>query len=104
MTSQEGIDYPLSGAEGNAESATFTNYGCPVFSSGETWISEMMFVRAQEAALDWMQMVALEPDYVNPVIAISFADKEHLDDNDFGDKFEVTYMDKTETAGDEGGA
>lgn len=71
----EPTGFPISGPEGNDNTVSFTSYGCPVFSSGEGGITEMLFVRAQKTVLDWIQEVALQADYKNPEIIVSFADK-----------------------------
>ena len=84
------VDTPISGPEGNINSSVFTDYGCPVYSSGETYLSEMMFVNAKVEILDWIQHVALAGDtYTNPKIYVDYADKQHYDGDEDWAKGEV---------------
>jgi hypothetical protein len=71
----EPIGVPISGHEGNPKASCFTDYGCPVLSSGEDGLFEMMFIKCKAEVLDWLQQVALEEEYCNPVIVTDFSDK-----------------------------
>ena len=74
------VDTPIAGPGGNINSSVFTDYGCPVYSSGETYLSELMFVNAKKEILDWVQQVALAGDaYCNPKVLVEYADKQHFD-------------------------
>ena len=68
----------MAGSGGNANSSAFTDFGCPVYSSGETYLSEPMFVESKEHVLAWTERVALAGDaYRNPEVCVDYADKEH---------------------------
>jgi len=41
-------------------------YGCPVFSLGEPYYTEMLLPRGYKTLIDWFQEVAEDPEYVNP--------------------------------------
>ncbi|KAJ9155322.1 Arb2 domain-containing protein [Pleurostoma richardsiae] len=76
VSSDEPLDHPLSGPEGNPKTSTFTDYGCSVFSSGERYLSEMLFIGAQSAVLPWIEEVAITPNYTNPEIIVTFQDED----------------------------
>ncbi|KAK4125268.1 hypothetical protein N657DRAFT_633134 [Parathielavia appendiculata] len=62
---------PVAGAGGNPGAAGFTSFGCPVFSAGDTQVTETMLIEAQPAVLNWIQQVALEGEtYKNVVLRI----------------------------------
>jgi hypothetical protein len=65
---QEPPDTPVSGTEGNLNSWHFTQYGCPVYSSGEPWYTECMLITSREKILNWIQEVALDENYQNPLV------------------------------------
>ena len=104
------VDTPVSGPEGNINSAAFTNYGCPVYSSGECSVNEVVFVKAKTAVLDWVERVALAGDgYRNPKIYVDYADREEYSEPDWGEgeiddgvKVEVIKMDENEADGEKG--
>ncbi|KAK4239149.1 hypothetical protein C8A03DRAFT_32764 [Achaetomium macrosporum] len=56
------LDTPIAGSGGNPGAAAFTSYGCPVYSAGDTKVTETMLIDAQPAVLSWIQRVALEGD------------------------------------------
>ncbi|KAL7621156.1 hypothetical protein AAE478_008473 [Parahypoxylon ruwenzoriense] len=73
----------LSGPDGNPKTSTFTQQGCPVFSSGEPYYTECTFIAAAPRILDWLQEVATTPEgegYVNPEFQILYADPPEPDD------------------------
>ncbi|KAI1379728.1 Arb2 domain-containing protein [Hypoxylon crocopeplum] len=79
----------LSGPDGNSNTATFTQMGCPVISSGEPHYTECMLIAGSQVVLDWLQEVALTPDgeeYANPEFEILHADPNFGGDdgNDWG--------------------
>ena len=60
----------LSGCQGNPQLGSFTSYGCPVFSSGESSLDELILVTAQDTILDWLleALKSTQPGgYCNPV-------------------------------------
>lgn len=44
--------------------------GTPTFSSGEPWYAEMIFIKAFEPILEYLQEVALADDFENPTIEV----------------------------------
>ena len=64
MVSQEPCGTFLAGPEG---SKTVDAYGCPAFSLGEPYYTEVMLPKGYKIVLDWFQEVASDPDYANPV-------------------------------------
>ncbi|KAK1992355.1 Arb2 domain-containing protein [Colletotrichum falcatum] len=50
---------PLARPGGNPNTASFTQHGCTVFSSGEEYYVERMLVTSRGPILDWIQEVAL---------------------------------------------
>ncbi|KAI0169810.1 Arb2 domain-containing protein [Hypoxylon sp. FL1284] len=82
-TSFEPAGIPLSGPEGNPKTTTFTDMGCPIFSSGEPHYTECTLVASAGLVLDWIQEVAMTPegeDYANPTFEIVYADAVTADD------------------------
>lgn len=78
----------LSGPDGNPKTSTFTQIGCPVFSSGEPYYTELTLIMARDVVLDWLQEVAMTPEgkeYANPKFHVEFADPvvEEGDDHDW---------------------
>ena len=47
-----------------------------MFSSGEPWLTEMMLIQGMDVIVKWLETVAMDFDYVNPQIYISYADKQ----------------------------
>ncbi|KAL1903450.1 hypothetical protein Sste5346_000077 [Sporothrix stenoceras] len=76
IASEAAVDTPVAGPDGNDQAARATRYGCPVHSSGTSWLTELMFIEARSAILAWGAMVANDPAYVNPQMDISYA--EHI--------------------------
>ncbi|KAF3063525.1 putative arb2 domain-containing protein [Daldinia childiae] len=77
VTSVEPAGMVISGPEGNPKTTTFTQIGCPVFSSGEPNYTETALITGSEIILDWLQEVAMTPegkDYTNPYFHVDFAD------------------------------
>ncbi|CAK7269460.1 hypothetical protein SEPCBS119000_003579 [Sporothrix epigloea] len=74
IASEAAVDTPISGPDGNEQAARATRYGCPVHSAGTSWLTELMFLEAQESILAWGSTVAADRDYVNPVIDITYAE------------------------------
>ncbi|EPE08376.1 mitochondrial 40s ribosomal protein mrp2 [Ophiostoma piceae UAMH 11346] len=74
ISSEAPVDTPVSGPDGNDQAARATRFGCPVHSAGTTWLTELMFIEAQSAIIEWGEAVACNPMYVNPQIAISYAE------------------------------
>ncbi|KAI3529048.1 Arb2 domain-containing protein [Colletotrichum filicis] len=63
---------PVAQPGGNPNTASFTQHGCTVYSSGEVYLVECMLVTSHVLMLDWVQEVALAgPDYRHPeVVAV----------------------------------
>lgn len=76
IASEAVIDTPVAGPDGNDQAARATRYGCPVHSSGTSWLTELMFIEARSAILEWGAMVSNDPTYFNPDMDISYA--EHI--------------------------
>ncbi|KAI0119496.1 Arb2 domain-containing protein [Daldinia grandis] len=77
VTSVEPAGMVISGSEGNPKTTTFTQMGCPIFSSGEPNYTETALITGSEAILGWLQEVAMTPegeDYTNPCFHVDFAD------------------------------
>lgn len=54
-----------------------------MYSSGETYLNELMFVNAKEHILEWIQEVTLAGDkYRNPKVYTEYADKQHYDEEE----------------------
>ena len=74
ISSEAAVDTPVSGPDGNDQAVRATRFGCPVHSAGTTWLTELMFIEAQSAIIEWGEAVARNPLYVNPQIDISYAE------------------------------
>ncbi|KAI0844295.1 Arb2 domain-containing protein [Daldinia vernicosa] len=77
VTSVEPAGMVISGPEGNPKTTTFTQMGCPIFSSGEPNYTETALIAGSEVILGWLQEVAMTPegqDYTNPYFHVDFAD------------------------------
>lgn len=63
---------PLAKPGGNTSTASFTQHGCTVFSSGEAHYVECILITSRAPILAWIQEVALAgPDYRHPeVVAV----------------------------------
>ncbi|KAJ3938530.1 uncharacterized protein N0V96_011257 [Colletotrichum fioriniae] len=63
---------PIAQPGGNPNTASFTQHGCTVYSSGEVYLVECMLVTSHVSMLDWIQEVALAgADYHHPeVVAV----------------------------------
>ncbi|EJT70701.1 hypothetical protein GGTG_11724 [Gaeumannomyces tritici R3-111a-1] len=72
ILSDEPLDIPISGAEGNPKVGAFTSFGCPVYSSGETGIGELIMIKAMDSVLAWLREVAQDPDYTNPQVTVTY--------------------------------
>ncbi|KAK4102927.1 hypothetical protein N658DRAFT_551505 [Parathielavia hyrcaniae] len=65
------LDNPIAGAGGNPGAAGFTSFGCPVFSAGDSVVTETILIEAQPAVLNWIHQVALKGvTYKNVVLEI----------------------------------
>ncbi|KAI2462804.1 Arb2 domain-containing protein [Annulohypoxylon bovei var. microspora] len=85
-TSLEPAGMVLSGPDGNPKTTTFTNQGCPVYSSGEPHYIEMTLITAHDLVLDWLQEVAMtsnNEEYLNPEYHVVFRDPAVEDDPDW---------------------
>ena len=80
MVSQEPCGTFLAGPEGRK---TVDAHGCPVFSLGEPYYSEAMLPKGYKTVMDWLQEVASNLHYANPVF-------ERYDDGEDSDE-EVEY-------------
>ncbi|KAI1392340.1 Arb2 domain-containing protein [Hypoxylon trugodes] len=85
--SVEQVGTVLSGPDGNPNTRSFTQMGCPMFSSGEPHYTERTLITSRDVVLEWLQEVALTPegqDYVNPSFNVVFADPHFDNDQDWG--------------------
>ncbi|KAG9235573.1 Arb2 domain-containing protein [Amylocarpus encephaloides] len=55
----------LAGPEGGKRSPS---HGCPTFSLGEAYYTELLFPKGYKVILDWLDQVSHIPGYVNPTI------------------------------------
>jgi hypothetical protein len=55
----------IAGPDGNAR-RHIEAHGCPVFSLGEPYYSEMMLPKGYKTIVSWFEEVAAEPGYANP--------------------------------------
>ncbi|EFX02025.1 mitochondrial 40S ribosomal protein mrp2 [Grosmannia clavigera kw1407] len=69
------VDMPISGPDGNDQTMRSTRFGCPVHSSGTSWLTELMFIDAQDAILAWGRAVADNPGYENAQMEITYAEE-----------------------------
>lgn len=106
VISAEPLDTPISGAEGNPKVGSFTSFGCPVYSSGETAVNELIMIKAMDSVLAWHREVAQDPDYTNPQIVVTYGnianggDGEETDEWDGGDYGEWREPGATDEAGE----
>ncbi|WQF82888.1 hypothetical protein CDEST_07902 [Colletotrichum destructivum] len=72
ITDEAPILTPLAQPGGNPNTASFTQHGCTVYSSGEAHYVERILITSGGPILDWVQQVALAgPDYRHPeVVAV----------------------------------
>ncbi|CAK7228276.1 hypothetical protein SBRCBS47491_006852 [Sporothrix bragantina] len=74
IASEAPVDTPIAGPDGNDKAARATHYGCPVHSAGTSWLTELMFIEAQDSILAWGSMVAADRGYNNPSVDITYAE------------------------------
>ncbi|KAF2967572.1 hypothetical protein GQX73_g6002 [Xylaria multiplex] len=78
VPSAEPLGLVLSGDSGNPHTTTFTSFGCPVFSAGETQHVETLFIASYPVVLDWLQEVAdthaQDKPYKNPAFTVTYSD------------------------------
>jgi hypothetical protein len=69
ICAEEPVNIPLSSADGNPASQYFTSYGCPVFSGGDNYYTELLFIQSHKEILEWFEEVAqVGRSYRNPAI------------------------------------
>ncbi|KAI1408523.1 Arb2 domain-containing protein [Hypoxylon sp. FL1857] len=98
-TSLEPAGMVLSGPDGNPKTTTFTQIGCPVFSSGEPYYTELTLIMGRDIVLDWLQEVAMTPEgqeYANPEFEVVYADPMVETD----DQHDWSHWQDDETAGE----
>ncbi|CAK7198817.1 hypothetical protein SEUCBS139899_001484 [Sporothrix eucalyptigena] len=74
IASEAAVDTPIASPDGNEQAARATKFGCPVHSAGTCWLTELMFIEAQDKILAWGRMVAADRAYINPNIDITYAE------------------------------
>ncbi|RDA89244.1 hypothetical protein CP532_0544 [Ophiocordyceps camponoti-leonardi (nom. inval.)] len=74
------LDMPLAPPTGN-EAESIPNLGCPCYSSSETYYTELILIRALVPALNYLQVAATTPDFVNPTIVALKRPEEPMEDN-----------------------
>ncbi|TRX91006.1 hypothetical protein FHL15_008211 [Xylaria flabelliformis] len=86
VPSLEPLGMVLSGPDGNSDTTTFTELGCPVFSAGEPLHVETLFIASHTLVLDWLQEVAdtssKTKPYKNPMFTVVYSD-ESREDNEW---------------------
>lgn len=66
---------------GNPHTVYFTTYGCPVFSAGEPYYTELALVKSKGLVLPWMEEVyRASGAYVNPALDVTFRDASFTDE------------------------
>jgi hypothetical protein len=90
LVSPEPLGVPLAPPEGNLE-LNIPPLGLPCFSSSEPMHVETILIRARSHILSYLQDVAVDPDYENPLITPADCPRppmteEHWDDLPEGDK------------------
>lgn len=66
---------PIANSGGNPNTVYFTSYGCPVFSTGEPYYTELSLIKAKSIVLPWMEEVRKSgAAYVNPKMVVTFRD------------------------------
>ncbi|RGP79612.1 mitochondrial 40s ribosomal mrp2 [Fusarium longipes] len=70
LISDDALDTPLAMPSGNP-SLKIEPLGCPCFSGGEDQHTEMILIKALGPALEYLQEIALTPEYVNPDMAVA---------------------------------
>ncbi|KAF5003501.1 hypothetical protein FDECE_9954 [Fusarium decemcellulare] len=70
LISSEPLDTPLAMPRGNP-SLSIDPMGCPCVSSGEPQYTELIAIKAMKSALDYLQEVALTPNFINPPMAVA---------------------------------
>ncbi|KAI8284946.1 hypothetical protein K4K59_007311 [Colletotrichum sp. SAR11_240] len=69
ITDEAAAMTPVAKPGGNPNTASFTQHGCTVFSSGEVYYIELMFITSRVPILAWLEEVAKAgPDYRHPEI------------------------------------
>lgn len=108
----EPLDTPISGPDGNPDSLTFTDFGCPVYSAGPAaTLTELLLIETHPAVLAWQREVArAKGGYKNPPVEIAPVprddDAAYAEDGGWGAAPELTSDESTESddnAGDSGG-
>ena len=116
IASEAPVNTPVAGPDGNNQAARATRFGCPVHSAGTLWLTELMFIEAQDSILSWSSAVAADRGYVNPNIDITYAEKtlgeddttwasykeEEHDGYAWGEASDRTFADDGEHKGNEG--
>lgn len=79
----------LSGPDGNPQTSSFTQLGCPVLSGGTEHHTETLLIEGRRAILDFLQEVALHDKanngdddaagYKNPEFTVAYADMRAVD-------------------------
>ncbi|KAI0182938.1 Arb2 domain-containing protein [Xylaria flabelliformis] len=86
VPSLEPLGMVLSGPDGNSNTTTFTELGCPVFSAGEPLHVETLFIASHTTVLDWLQEVAdtssKTKPYKNPMFTVVYSDG-HREDSEW---------------------
>lgn len=86
ITCQEPLNTVVSGPDGNPNTTIITSYGCPVYSSGESFYGEMTLIRARDALLSWLEEAhRVGRGYANPQVEVTFADEQFEETPDWVD-------------------
>ncbi|KAJ4422386.1 hypothetical protein N0V82_002941 [Gnomoniopsis sp. IMI 355080] len=86
ITCSTPLNHPMANPGGNIYSHYHTAYGCPVFSSGEPYHTELTLIKAKGVVLPWMNEVYdAAGRYKNPVLNVTFKSEEFEDTPEFVD-------------------
>ena len=79
LVSQEPCGTFIAGPEGRR---LIPAHGCPVFSLGEPYYTETMLAKGYKTVIEWLQEVARDPGYFNPVFARLESDSDEEEEVD----------------------
>ncbi|TPX10595.1 uncharacterized protein E0L32_008481 [Thyridium curvatum] len=72
---EQPVGTPISAAAGNPLTVRFTDFGCPVYASGELYYTETAFVSARDLVLDFLDEAARDPEgFRNPEMCVEYTD------------------------------
>lgn len=80
ITTNAPLGTPIANPGGNPHTVYFTSYGCPVFSAGEPYYTELALIKSKGLVLPWMtEVYRAGAGYVNPTLHVTFRDESFRD-------------------------